>query len=215
MSRVLLASSFLFCTAVFAQEGRISGAVADPSGATVPGAAVTITNTDNGQERSLVTDDHGHFTVPGLRPGSYSIRVQAPGFKTYSRSGITLATDQRLTLNAELALGATEETVRVEASASQVDIQSSTLSQVIDAQRMTEMPLNGRNAAKLTLLVAGAVSAPESGADTGSTKTFPGAVTISTNGSRQNQISYNLDGGTFMDTFTNVNQPFPFPDALQ
>src|SRR5260370_3652684 len=80
---------------------------------------------------------------------------------------------------------------------------------------MVELQLNGRKAAQLTLLVAGAVNSPNGGADQGQTKTFPGAVTISTNGSRQNNISYRLDGGNNVDEYTNVNAPFPFPDALQ
>src|SRR5260370_4133029 len=80
---------------------------------------------------------------------------------------------------------------------------------------MVELQLNGRKAAQLTLLVAGAVNSPNGGADQGQTKTFPGAVTISTNGSRQNTISYRLDGGNNVDEYTNVNAPFPFPDALQ
>src|SRR5207245_11384830 len=65
------------------------------------------------------------------------------------------------------------------------------------------------------LLGGGAVNSPGGGADQGFTKTFPGALTISANGSRQNQVSYQLDGGNHVDEYTNVNQPFPFPDALQ
>jgi hypothetical protein len=213
--RILFATTFLVCTALYGQEGGISGTVTDPTGAATPGAEVTITNTGSGQPRTATTNDQGHYVVPALRPGAYSLRVQASGFRTYSRTGIVLGADQRLTVNVELLVGATEETVVVEAGTQQIDTQTSTLTQVVDGRRMVDMPLNGRNAAKLTLLVAGAVGAPEGGADTGPTKTFPGAVTISTNGSRQNQISYTLDGASFIDTFTNVNQPFPFPDALQ
>src|SRR5262249_61505798 len=77
------------------------------------------------------------------------------------------------------------------------------------------MPLNGRNAATLTLLTAGTATTPANSVDQGSTKTFPAGITISTNGSRQSQISWNLDGGNNSDIQTNINQPFPFPDALQ
>ncbi len=80
---------------------------------------------------------------------------------------------------------------------------------------MLEMPLNGRNAAALTSLVAGAVNAPPSQADQGKTKTFPVAVTISTNGTRQNQAGHRLDGAENIDNLSNVNAPFPAPDALQ
>jgi hypothetical protein len=209
-------AAFLFCrSTLYGQEGGISGTVTDPSGAVVPGAEVTVTDAGTGQSRSAITNPQGHYVIPALRPGDYSLRVDALGFRKYSQSGIVLRADQRVTVNVALLVGETEATVTVDAGAQQVDTQTSTLTQVVDERRMVDLPLNGRNAAKLTLLVAGAVSAPDGGADTGSTKTFPGAVTISTNGSRQNQISYTLDGGSYMDTFTNVNQPFPFPDALQ
>src|SRR6202011_4839410 len=71
------------------------------------------------------------------------------------------------------------------------------------------------NAAALTALIAGAVVAPNNGWDQGPTKTFPSVVLISTNGSQENSVSYLLDGGNNVDEYTNVNQPFPFPDALQ
>src|SRR5581483_8606163 len=72
-----------------------------------------------------------------------------------------------------------------------------------------------RNAATLALISPGAVLAPAGDVDQGSTKTFPVAVTVSMNGSRQNQTSFRLDGANNNDIYTNVNQPFPFPDALQ
>ena len=97
----------------------------------------------------------------------------------------------------------------------QVDTTTATLRQVVDSARMVELPLNGRNAAQLTALVAGAVNAPSGGGDQGATKTFPGAVTISVNGGRSNNVSYNLDGVHSQDILSNVNQPLPMPDALQ
>jgi hypothetical protein len=126
-----------------------------------------------------------------------------------------LLADQTLTVNIGLKLGSTTEVVTVTSNALQVDTSTSTLKQVIEQERISELPLNGRNAAQLTLLVPGAVNAPNGGADQGATKTFPSAVTYSANGSRQNTISYQLDGGNYVDEYTNVNQPFPFPDALQ
>src|SRR5262249_56200424 len=123
--------------------------------------------------------------------------------------------DQSLTLNPRLVMGSTSEVVEVHAEALQVDTSTSTIRQVIEQERISELPLNGRNAATLTLLVPGAVNSPNGGADQGATKTFPSAVTYSVNGARQNAISYQLDGGNYVDEYTNVNQPFPFPHALQ
>src|SRR5260370_13799514 len=103
------------------------------------------------------------------------------------------------------------EVVMVSGNALQVDTSTSTLKQVIEQQRLVELPLNGRNAAQLTLLVPGAVNSPGGRAHQVSTKTFPAAVTISANGSQQNQGSYQLNGANHVDESTHPNQPFPCP----
>jgi outer membrane receptor protein involved in Fe transport len=195
--------------------GSITGRVTDPNGGAVAGANVTATQADTGFTRSATTDADGLYVIPSLRPAMYNLLVEAKGFSTTRQMEIVLLADQTLTLNINIAVGPTTETVTVVGNALQVDTSTSTLKQVIEQQRISELPLNGRNAAQLTLLVAGAVNSPNGGADQGATKTFPGAVTFSANGSRQNSISYQLDGGNYVDEYTNVNQPFPFPDALQ
>jgi Carboxypeptidase regulatory-like domain/TonB dependent receptor-like, beta-barrel len=195
--------------------GSILGKVTDPAGAGVAGAQVTATQEATGFSRSATSDSDGFYVIPSLQPAVYSLTVEAKGFNTSKQHGITLLADQSLTVNADLKLGSVTEVVNVTANAVQVDTSTSTLRQVVEGQRISELPLNGRNAAQLTLTVAGAVNAPNGGADQGATKTFPGAVTYSTNGTRQDTISYQLDGGNYVDEYTNVNQPFPFPDALQ
>src|SRR5882724_9174391 len=195
--------------------GSISGRVTDPNGGAVAGAQVTATQEATGFTRSATTDADGLYVIPSLRPATYHVTVEAKGFSTSKQMDIVLQADQALALNVTLSVGSTTETVTVVGNALQVDTSTSTLKQVIEQQRISELPLNGRNAAQLTLLVAGAVNSPNGGADQGATKTFPGAVTFSANGARQNAISYQLDGGNYVDEYTNVNQPFPFPDALQ
>jgi hypothetical protein len=98
-----------------------------------------------------------------------------------------------------------------------VDTQSGTLSQVIDQQRVVDLPLNGRNAASLITLVAGVSDATNegNGVNQGNGKTFPAAVVTTVNGTLPNQSNYLLDGGNNVDEMTNVNAPFPFPDAVQ
>lgn len=191
------------------------GSVTDPSGGAIGSAKVTVTEAATGFSRSTNTSLEGFYRFPSLRPAVYNLTVEAPGFRTYTQSGITLLADQTATVNVSLDLGATTETVSVVGESVQVDTATATIQQVVEEKRIIELPLNGRNAATLTLLVAGAVSAPSAGADQGQTKTFPGAVTISTNGSRNSQVSYRLDGGNNVDEYTNVNAPFPFPDAVQ
>ncbi len=96
-----------------------------------------------------------------------------------------------------------------------MDTTTGTLSQVIGTAQVNNLPLNGRNAAQLTTLVAGVTAAPATAADQGSTKSFPQVVAISANGTRVGQTNYLLDGGNNVDEYTNVNAPFPMPDALQ
>lgn len=104
----------------------------------------------------------------------------------------------------------------MEATSTLVNTVTPVLSQVIDQARLVDLPLNGRNDADLTKLVAGAVDTNNgAGTQQGNTKQVPGAEAISVNGARPDQISYNLDGGSNQDLMSNSNNPFPFPDAVQ
>jgi hypothetical protein len=211
-----LTACFLLSTLAWGQgAGTINGSVTDPSGAVIPGARIVATEIDTTLTREVASNAEGLFVLSGLRPTRYTLTVTAPSFRQLVRTGITLEANDALTFNLRLEVGAASETVSVEANAVQVDTTTSTIRQVVDSARMVELPLNGRNAAQLTTLVAGAVNAISDNADQGTTKTFPGAVTVSVNGGRQNNIAFNLDGVHSEDIFSNVNQPLPMPDALQ
>jgi hypothetical protein len=194
--------------------GTIVGTVTDPSGALVPGAMVHITDEGTSLSRAATTSVQGYFVFPSLRPASYAVAVEAAGFAPVTRKGIVLQADQTQTVNFAISVQQANQEVTVEAPVAQVDTSTSTMSEVVDRRRIIELPLNGRNAASLALITAGTVLAPAS-ADENSQKTFPAAVTISANGSRQNQAAFRLDGANNNDIYTNVNQPFPFPDAVQ
>jgi hypothetical protein len=195
--------------------GTISGTVVDPSGASVPAANVTLTAVKTGQTIIVQSHSDGLYVFPSLPPADYRLDIAAQGFKKFEQTGVSLLADQSLTLNATLQVGSEQLTVNVEASAAAVNTTTGTLSQVIGQQQVNELPLNGRNAASLTTLVAGVVIAPNAQADQGATKTFPVAVTITANGTRVGQTNYLLDGGNNVDEYTNVNAPFPMPDAVQ
>ena len=195
--------------------GTISGTVTDQSGAVVPSSTVTATQSQTGTTTEVKTNERGSFTFPSLPPASYSISVVASGFKKFEVKGVVLQADQSQLVNAVLQLGEASQTISVAANAIQVDTSTSTVSHVIDQGRVNDLPLNGRNAAQLVTLVAGVVLGPVDNADQGPTKTFPTAVTAAVNGSRSADTAYMLDGGNNIDEYTNVNQPFPFPDALQ
>ena len=195
--------------------GTISGVVTDPAELAVPSVNVTVTETGTGASRTTQTGPDGHYLFNELRPTEYSLTVAAPGFRPYTQERITLLADQSLTIGMKLQMGSATAAVTVTAEANQVNTTTANLSEVVESSRMVELPLNGRNAAQLTTLVAGATNAPNQNADQGSQKTFPAAVTISINGSRQNWTGYYLDGVPNVDILDGVNAPFPAPDALQ
>lgn len=207
---------FFANSALFAQGfGTIVGTVTDQTGAVVAGAAVQITDPASGQSREVKTNEQGYFVVPSLRPSRYDVSITVSGLSPYRQTGITLLADQNVTVNASLSLSQSNQAITVSAEAMQVNTTTAALSEVVDQRRVVDLPLNGRNAASLLLVVAGASPAPINDVDQGNTKTFPAAVIVSTNGTRQNQVSFRLDGANNNDLYTNVNQPFPFPDALQ
>ena len=204
-------------TTLYSQGGgnvAITGTVTDPSGAVIPGAEVKVTQKNTAIIRTELTNASGQFNIPSLPPGSYTVAIGAKGFKQYVQDVVLLA-DQVRDVDAHLQLGETTEQVTVEESSVQVNTVSPVIAQVIEQARVVELPLNGRNAADLTLLVPGAVPANGHGATQGDTKQVPGAESIAVNGARPDQISYNLDGANNQDLMSNTNNPFPFPDALQ
>jgi hypothetical protein len=216
INRLQVVCLFLFIlgSAAFAQStGSIVGTVTDPSGAVVPACKVTVTETETQLTRETVCSEMGHYVVASIRPTTYSLTVETQGFRTYTQKPIVLQANQSLTVDVVLKVGETTDTVVVEASAQQVDTTTATIAEVVDQTRINELPLDGRNPVQLISLVAGTAWAPPNRARQG--LTMPVDVEIATNGARGNQISYQLDGANNSDGLTNVNAPFPFPDALQ
>jgi hypothetical protein len=205
-------------SSAFAQGlATLRGTVVDASGAVVPSAIVTVEQTGTRLTRTVKTDPQGDYLIPSLQPAGYVLTVEAAGFRKATQKNIVLLADQSVTVNVQLEVGDASQTVTVEAATPQVDTMTGTQSQVINNTQMVELPLNGRNAAELSLLVAGASPPPSGGGGSlqGVSKQFPSQIAVSTNGVQEDQVSYQLDGATFMDEFFSVNLPFPLPDSLQ
>src|SRR5262249_11252109 len=148
----------LFTFALFGQEsGQIVGAVRDQTGAVVPSAKVTATEAGTGLARSAVTSTDGAYVLTNLRPTTYILTAEAQGFRGSRQADIQLLANQSLTINIGMEVGAVTETVNVYGQVVQVDTSTSTLAEVVDRARIVELPLNGRDAAKLATLVAGTV----------------------------------------------------------
>jgi carboxypeptidase family protein len=203
------------CGAASAQAvagAQLSGVVRDATGGTIPGAEVTATKTDTGAMRTVFTDASGAYALPNLPVGPYQLKVVLQGFNTYVRDGIVLEVGTNPELNVTLTVGAISEQIVVTANSTLVETRNTGVGQVIDNQRLMEMPLNGRASTELIFLTGLATSAPAG--DLNTNKNFP-TSTISVAGGQANGITYIMDGGTHNDPFNNLNLPTPFPDALQ
>ena len=149
----------LCVSSAFAQAtGQINGVVSDNSGGVVPGVTVTAVESGTGISRDTVTGANGRYSVRrrcGPRPTRFS--AELTGFRTVRQTDVVLQANQNLTLNITLELGDLSETVTVAGEAATVDITSATISEVVDSKRIVELPLNGRDAARLSMLVSGMV----------------------------------------------------------
>jgi hypothetical protein len=212
----LFLASLIFLPAAYGQgRAALSGKVADAQGSFVPGAKVVATQTSTGETTTVISNAGGLYVFPSLLASSYSLSVSVNGFEPYKQVGILLQADQSVTVDVTLKVGGATETVTVSSAAAQIDTTTGTLSNVIGQRSVTDLPLNGRNAAQLTEETPGVVLGPVDNADQGVQKTFPSAVTVSVNGARSDDTNYMFDGGNNIDEYFGVNQPFPFPDALQ
>ncbi len=191
---------------------EISGTIVDPSGAAIINAQVSMTDTDKQLIHSTVSGKSGSYTLPNLPVGPYRLEVKSPGFKDYVQSGLVLIVNNNIEVNVTMQIGSASERVEVSATASMVETKETSVAAVIDEKRINDLPLNNRQATQLIITLGGAVYA-DSG-DTGS-KTFWNATRISVAGGQGNGTAYLLDGGDATDPMSNVNMPFPFPDALE
>src|ERR1035441_504720 len=126
-------------TGLFAQDisGTIGGAILDPTGATVPGAKVTITNTDRNQVlRTIITDPSGTYSAPLIPVGQYSVKVEVKGFKTEARTAITLNVSDDLNINVTLQVGSMSDTVTGEASALHVGLGTAASANTINGEQV-------------------------------------------------------------------------------
>ena len=191
-------------TALFGQKTGLTGTVIDPSGAVVPNAAITITGTQTGAQRSTQTDTQGHYTLNELTPGTYKLSAKAPGFSELIIGKVELLVNQPATLVITFEkVGPTTETVTVEAAATQINTVDASLGNVITSTAIVELPSFARNVANLLSFQPGV--AYFGGADDRN-----GAV----NGGRSDQSNITLDGAdvnqqTSRAAFTSVLRVTP------
>ena len=200
----------------WAQAGataQINGSVRDTSGAVLPGVDVTVTQTDTNFTRSTVSDAEGNYLFSNLPTGPYRLQATLSGFRTFQRTGIILQVNANPTIPIEMAIGELAETVSVEAATPLVETRSPAVGQVIENERIEQLPLNGRNATDLIALAGAAVPQPQLNATSRSMQGQGQAIAVA--GGQAFGVAYLLDGATHNNPYDNLNLPFPFPDALQ
>jgi hypothetical protein len=224
MKKILVLVTVLACWVLVnlnAQSAvsQISGMVQDSTGSAIPGAQVTLTNTDTGATRTVESGADGSYVFTNVLVGPYRLQVTKEGFSAYSQSGIVIQVNSNPQINVSMKVGAVTETIEVQANATMLETVNTSVGQVIDQQRVVELPLNGRNVTQLITLSGAAVSIVNAaGTGTGGIVTnlnYPTVAAFSVAGSQGNATNYFLDGGVHLDVRTNVGLPLPFPDALQ
>jgi hypothetical protein len=206
-------------TAQQVSGAQIDGVVTDPSGAPIAGAQIKATQVETGQVRNSVTDSTGRYALPNLPVGHYQLQVSAPGFKSYVQKGIELQVATNPSIPVTLQIGAVTESIQVVADSAKVETKENSISQVVDTQRLEDLPLNGRNLTQLLTITGYSTSSMNlRGGDLTGSKNIQGSAgsgTFSVAGGAANGVNYLLDGGDNNDAFSNVNMPIPFPDAVQ
>lgn len=210
-SCVLLSVALLLMPmALLAQTyfGGISGTVTDSSGASIPGAAVTVTNTQTGATFHTTTSGYGYYSVSALIPDTYTVQVSMKGFQSTVVGPVTVQVTQTVTVNASLQVGAVSTKVTVGASAPLIDTTNATIGTVVNNKTVVEVPLNGRNFTQLLEMVPGSVP-------TGNTFMAAGGSNYAIGGTQAMSNQFTLDGVYDNEEFFNQFSVQPVIDSIQ
>lgn len=182
---VLMLAVVMSASVIFSQttSGKIIGTVTDATGA-IAGASITVTDNQTGRERTVTTDSNGTYTVSQLEFGTYTVKITAAGFKTFSAPDVKVDAGREYSLNAVLEVGAITEEVVIAAGAEPINATNAELSTTVSPQQIKELPLNGRNPLSLLNLQAGV-----------------NATSGSINGQRTSSVNYTRDGLNVQDNF--------------
>src|SRR5499427_5782946 len=184
-----------------AQEttGTITGSLSDQTGGALPGVGVTIKNIDTGIARTVVTNEAGFYTATLLTIGQYEVAFELQGFQSITLRNVTLHVNDRLQLDARLAVGGVAESVDVSAGRTLVQ-PIAALQSTMTSTQVKELPLNNRNFVQLATLAPGVSSDLTDEVGVGLTST----VSISINGARRNAVNWLVDGVSDVDVGSNI-----------
>ena len=202
-----LAFIFFLPTLLIAQSSRVTGeltgTISDNTGAVVPQARVTATDTSTNQERSAISDDAGHFALHGLHDGVYSVRVRREGFADAVRPTVTVTIGGMAQLDISLAPASSTQVVTVNSDASILEPERTSPATVIDKERIEESPVQSRNFLNFILLAPGVA-----GSNPASSQNAPALSGggFSFGGLRPRSNAIFIDGTSNNDEFTGSNR---------
>ncbi len=209
---LLFCAGFLLGSSAWGQTtGGIRGSVQDSTGAVVPGATVVATLVGTDSTRKVSSGQDGSFDIPELAVGTYSIAIEAQGFKRFVAKDIVVSIGHVAVVTATLQVGGSAQTVTVEANAVQVETTSTQLGAVMTDQSISELPLSTRNTYQLLQLQPGVQS--QLGADLFYGSSNAGVVSV--NGGRGRSNNYMVNGGDGNDMFVNSPAVQPSPDSIE
>ena len=199
---------------LFAQgTGSITGTVRDNTGAVIPAADISLTDTATKNTLRTTTNTGGEYLFAAVPPGTYDLTVAATGFNKYEAHGIVLRVAQRARVDANMTLGDVRTAITIQAeSATQVETQSSEVAGVVTGREISQIVLNGRNFTQLVTLTPGVSN--QTGQDEGTVGVY-GNVNFSINGGRAEYNNWEIDGGDNMDNGSNSTlNVYPNVDAI-
>ena len=212
---VLVCLLFVYVPAGAQTLGTITGEVKDTSGAVVPGANVTVTNTGTNATREAQSNEAGAYGFPALPPGPYVVKVELQGFQTVERK-VELHVEQTVRVDVTISVGTLSETTQVTGVAPLITTENATVGTVIENRRIVELPLNGRNFLSLVALSPN-VSAEFAGAGQAGDRQGGSRANqqLSISGQRREFNYYTLDGTDNTDVNFNTYILLPSVDALE
>src|SRR6266545_4413770 len=192
-------------------QGGMRGSVKDAQGV-IPGVTVTLVNEANGVSRDTVTNAVGEYSFPAVDPGAYSVKATVQGYKTFERKGMTIGTQQFVTLDLQLEIGAIEETITVTGESPLVETANASVGEVLNSQTLQSLPTVGRNAFLMAVTVPTVVSSGDTHWNRMQDQTGASALSMGGGGVRAN--NYLLDGFPVTD-LQNRSSTNPSVEALE
>lgn len=196
-------------------NGSFRGKVTDPSGAVIPGANVTMTDTAKGVSRDTKTDASGYYEFLDVPPSTYDFTVSFIAFEALNNRGVVLLVNQNATLDFSLQPGTVTQRVSVTAQAPLINTTNSTVGTVVDHQQTVDLPLNGRQFSQMILLTPGAAPQGSDQQGTFEVGTNVNAISPAVNGVRADMNNFTIDGVENNELFFNFLALSPPPDAIQ